>query len=122
MDTVVPVFFETELHLKLFHWQTPVYAHHKAVDSGLADLRNKMDEFVEVGLGKDPKRRLRVSTPNITLRNMNHKSIIALLRRFADFLEKRLPCLFPHESPDLLNLRDELLAATRRIMYLLSLR
>ena len=33
MDVIVPVFFEVELHLKLFHWQTPSYAHHRTVDS-----------------------------------------------------------------------------------------
>ena len=126
MDTIIPVFFEVELHLKLFHWQTPVYAHHKVVDSGLASLREKMDEFIEVGLGKDTSRRLRIAAPNtcITLKNMNHRTITTVLRRFAVFLEKQLPGLFPHgsPSPDLLNLRDELLGETRRMMYLLSLR
>lgn len=129
MEILVPVFFDVQLHLKLYHWQTLSYGHHRAVDAGLDDLREKMDEFVEVYLGgmRDPAKRFRVTAPHttLTLKNMSERSVVALLRRFATFLDKRLPSLLsspPSSSPDLLNLRDEMLALVRRLLYLLSLR
>ena len=42
--------------IKLYHWKTMKYSEHKATDELYDDLNGKIDEFVEVLMGKDGKR------------------------------------------------------------------
>ena len=45
------------MQLKVYHWQTPSYARHKASDALVASLTDKTDKIIEVLQGAAGKRR-----------------------------------------------------------------
>ena len=50
---IIYFFLQMINSIKLFHWKTTDYATHKATDQLYADLNLKIDQFVEVLLGKN---------------------------------------------------------------------
>lgn len=112
--------------VKLYHWNTDHYATHKATDELYGVLNGKIDEFVEIMLGK-----VDVSTRNKALEihrlEMNtfkqNKDFIKETEEYKKFLlnlskNKSFNIL---ENSDLMNLRDEILGSLNKFLYLLTL-
>ena len=57
-----------------------------------------------------------------SVHNISDKKIIQLLGNFRSFLINQLPKLIKKPSPDLKNIRDEMLADTNQTIYLFSLK
>ncbi len=115
--------------LKVLHWETESLAAHLASDRVLEKLPDLVDRFVETMQGAHgrfrlPKRGERDDRDGDHLRDLRtSKELVALLRDFAGWLERDLPrLLHGRAGPDLLNLRDELLALAHLGAYLGSLR
>ena len=51
-NDVIKMLMQMVSQVKLFHWQTESYGHHKALDKLYSNLSDFMDEFVEVCMGK----------------------------------------------------------------------
>lgn len=107
--------------LKIYHWQTESHSRHVAADQLVGQISAHMDTFVETIQGKW---RCRLSLPPKkkihTLRNDTDATIVSVLRKFATWLRVEFEVLFKGHS-DILNIRDELLAAVNRTLYLFSL-
>jgi DNA-binding ferritin-like protein len=115
--------------VKLYHWKTTSYSTHKATDQLYSDLNEKIDEFVEILLGK----------PNITIQKRNALLNVRLIKLnhynnnndFRKQIEQYKTFLInlstvksfnvPSNS-DLMNQRDELLALLNQFLYLLTLK
>jgi hypothetical protein len=107
--------------IKLYHWQTYVFARHKATDDLLDSLDKVIDEYVEVYMGKYGRPKLTTKTNTVRLQNMNEKMAIRFIKECIEYIEGPLvKKLQPTDTP-LINLRDEMLADLNKVMYLFSL-
>lgn len=105
--------------LRVYHWQTQSYAQHKAFGEAYEELNSLIDQFVECYLG-------RFGTPDIKmtfkfeLHSIDESSIgfiddcILFLSNLSTELEE--------SATDLLNIRDEMVAAFTKLKYLLALK
>ena len=114
-------FFSMREQIKLYHWQTYVFARHKATDDLLDSLDKVIDEYVEVYMGKYGRPKLTTKTNTVRLQNMNEKMAIRFIKECIEYIEGPLvKKLQPTDTP-LINLRDEMLADLNKVMYLFSL-
>ena len=95
----------------MYHWNTRSYAEHKATDELYDNLGKHIDHFVEIMLGD---KRLPTMSKKISIVNTNREAFEAKVIKFKSFLLKL------KMTPDLMNIRDELLADVDQFIYLLS--
>ena len=103
-------------HVKVFHWQTHKYGHHKALNKLFVRLEELNDTCVEICMGHFGRPRFREGDV-IRLEN------IAKPRRFCRRAAQQLALLrraFPNQT-DLQNVLDSIIGALWRSAYLLSL-
>ena len=118
--SLVPTFLHMLNTVKLYHWKTTSFSTHKATDELYSKLNEKIDEFVEVMLGKREMggraKLLNVSLIKLSVYS-NNEAFKKQIELYKDFL------LAFNESlgVDLLAIRDEILAAFNQFLYLLSL-
>ena len=116
--------------IKLYHWKTTSYSTHKATDQLYTDLNSKIDEFVEVMLGKPHiayNRNFILNIQNIKLKKYNNnsdfKKEIEYYKMFMiDLSQKREFSENNNLNVDLLAIRDEILALLNQFLYLLTLK
>jgi hypothetical protein len=117
------LFFEMQLMVKLFHWNTKHYATHKATDEFYDKLNDNMDRFIEILLGKLDDRIELKSKTTINLYCVNDNQFKDKLIDFKIFLhginDKTMGLIM---GEDLLNIRDEILADVDQLLYLLTLK
>ena len=116
MDKLIKFIVQFEQQLRVFHWQTKSYARHMAYGSTYDALGDLIDAFVESYMGKYG----RVSMDTIQVANMSSESDIE--QHLAAFIRVMDACqTLCKNDPDLLNLRDEMLAQVTKLKYLLTL-
>jgi hypothetical protein len=118
----VHFFLQLRDQIKLYHWQTRVYARHTATDKVLGDLDRIIDSYVEIYIGKYGRKRLvggdaKISVSNLTEAGAN-RFINSAIRYCQSGLVKGLSKV--HDT-DLLNLKDELVGALNQLLYLFTL-
>jgi hypothetical protein len=110
--------------VKLYHWKTMKHSEHKATDDLYGELNNKIDEFVEVLMGKDGKRIHLSGKKSIKLNDLNN---LSALKKYIENTKKYLinmtnsKNIGTPENSDLLNIRDEILGILNKFTYLLTL-
>ena len=118
---IVKMFLEMLNMVKLYHWKTHSYAEHKATDELYERLSEKIDQFVEVLMGKDQTRvnliesKIKLLDPNTT------KLFKDQIFKYRGFLEDIDIYFDRHDDSDLLSIRDDILADLNQFLYLLSL-
>ena len=119
---IVCVFLEMINLIKLYHWNTRSFSHHKATDELYEKLNENIDRFIEVLLGKDQSR---VSMVNARMELIEVDSMHEIKLKIHEYLA----CLIDFNrifdskrDSDLLNIRDEILADLNQFLYLLSLK
>jgi len=115
-------FLNLRNHIKLYHWQTRVYARHVATDKVLESLEKNMDSFVEIYIGKYGRPKLTGKNASITLHNLTEAGASRLLRAALQYLQGTLTkSLRPQVDMDLLTVRDDLIADLGQLQYLFTL-
>ena len=99
---------------------TTKYPRHIASDKLFSELSELVDQFIEVYIGKYG--RPQIGEFDIKIINLTDKSIIeflnmAIKKIIEDFPDKINPTL----DTDLLNIRDEIVGAINRTLYLFTL-
>ena len=125
----IPTFIHMLNTVKLYHWKTTSYSTHKATDQLYSDLNEKIDEFVEILLGKPnitiQKRNALLNITSIKLHHYNNnndfKKQIEHYKIFLMKMSTNKTFNTPANS-DLINKRDELLALLNQFLYLLTLK
>ena len=125
---ILNVFMQMLTTIKLYHWKTSNYSTHKATDQLYSDLNDKIDNFVEVLLGKN------IATGVMRSYILNVKTIKPTIFRDNNQLKREIesyksflinftnqPQMKQNSNSDLLNIRDEILAVLNQFLYLLSL-
>ena len=110
--------------IKLYHWQTRVYARHIATDKMLKKLEKEIDSYVEIYIGKYGRPKINGKNASITLQNLSEagatRMIVAAVKYLQGPLTKVLKGLAGSE--DLANIRDEMVADLNQLLYLFTLK
>lgn len=109
-----------ENQMRIFHWQTMSYAEHKAFGKTYDNLTELIDNFVEVCMAKHgrPDFGGEFNIPQFDYKSINVDEYINSMIEFLISLDG------VYQEPldsDILNIRDEMLAETNRLKYLLTL-
>lgn len=97
--------------VKMYHWNTRSYAEHTATDPFYKVLGKNIDKFVEVMLAD---KRLPTLKTKIYIVNTNRAVFMSKVNKFKSFLLKL------NMSPDLMSIRDDILANVEQFIYLMS--
>jgi len=115
-------FLQLRDQIKLYHWQTRVYARHIATDQILEKLEKHIDSFVEVYIGKHGRPRVTGKNSEITIHNMTEAGASRLLQAALRYLQGPLTrSLREGVDGDLLSLRDDLMEDVNQLLYLFTL-
>ena len=118
-QSIVPTFLHMLNTVKLYHWKTTSFSTHKATDELYGSLNEQLDKFVEVMLGKREmggRKLLHVSMVKLGVYS-NNEAFKKQIENYKQFLLD----LDAGFGPDLLAIRDEILADFNKFLYLLSL-
>ena len=118
LNVILTEFFIHQLSLKMQHFQTKSYGAHKATDQYLITFNLNLDRFMEVAQGLTDQR---VSTTG-DIRPITFNSDEEFgyyLKAFTKFLDEDIP-KYCGTNPDLLAIRDEMLADLNQLKYLLT--
>ena len=114
-------FLQLRDQIKLYHWQTRVYARHIATDQILEKLEKHMDSFVEVYIGKYGRPRVVGKNTEITVHNMTEAGASRLLQAALRYLQGPLSRSLKEGDHDLFALRDDLMEDVNQLAYLFTL-
>jgi len=111
---------QVQCQVKIFHWQTKIYAKHIALDGLFNAIIENIDEFTETAMGKYG--RVDFSGVSYTFDNITDTGINNLIDGYIDTAIALDDKVDPKKDSDLLNLRDELLGKLNQTKYLLTLK
>lgn len=114
LEQTLILLFKHQLQLKMYHFQTLLYGAHKSSDSYLIKFENNLDKFMEVSQGIIGKLQMKQLTFDFPI--VNDKTIITELTNFVIVLKE----YELSDYPELLNLRDEMMADAQQLKYLLT--
>jgi len=114
----ISAFLKIQNQLRIFHWQTPSYAQHKAFGKAYEAFDGLVDNYIEVFIGKYGKTQGKI-TYKLELESYDeaYDSFIDNCIVFLNGLSNELDST----DTDLLNIRDEMLGELNRLKYLLTL-
>ena len=118
----VHFFFQLRDQLKLYHWQTEVYARHHATDRFLRRLDKTMDTFVEVYIGKYGRPTIKGKNATVELHQMTELRAVRCVDAAVRYLKGPLTkSLRAPVDMDLMMLRDDMIADLEQLRYLFTL-
>jgi hypothetical protein len=115
-------FLNLRNQIKLYHWQTKVYARHISTDSVLEKLDKSIDEYVEVYAGKYGRSKMTGKNHIITLNNLTESGAVRLIRASVKYLQGPLTRSLNPADMDLINIRDEMIKDLNQLLYLFTLK
>jgi hypothetical protein len=116
MAELIKAFLEFQAQIKLYHWQTKSYPRHIASDKLHTDMSALVDRFVEVMVGRYERPK---GGATFKIEELSKKGATQYLMGWRNFLQNDFP-VAPTDT-ELMNLRDEMLAAINQTLYLFSL-
>lgn len=120
---MVHMLLELLMSIKFYHWRTSSFSQHKATDELYEELNESIDEFTEALMGATNKKIM----PTVQLNVINPKDVNQLESLINDRIAKLNSFPFDKLSKsasavtDLMNIRDEMMAALHKFLYLLKL-
>jgi DNA-binding ferritin-like protein len=124
-DMLIKKMLELLTSLKLYHWNTISYSTHKATDDIHGQLSDKMDEYVEMMIGKSNRNyRINMSHFNhLMIKGVsNNTQMEMLIKSFINEIvsfHAQLPQTF---YSDVSNIKDEIVGSLNKFLYLLTLK
>lgn len=114
-------FLQLRDQIKLYHWQTRVYARHIATDSMLEKLEKHIDSFVEIYIGKYGRPKITGKNAVITLQNLTEAGAKRMINTAVKYLQGPLTKSMNPMDVDLLTIRDDILGDLGQLGYLFTL-
>jgi len=108
--------------IKLYHWQTKIYARHIATDRILEELEKQIDSFVEIYIGKYGRPRVTGKNASISLQNLTEAGATRLVHAAIKYLQGPLTKSLHSIDTDLFNIRDEIIGQLHQLFYLFTLK
>jgi hypothetical protein len=119
---MISTFLCMQSQVRVWHWQTGSYAEHQALGGLYGDLGELIDSFVETFAGGAgvPKARENFNTHCSNYEGT--EAIMSWIDEKISWLQNDLETQVGEERNDLLNIRDEMVAALNKTKYLLRLK
>jgi hypothetical protein len=114
-------FLQLRNQIKLYHWQTRVYARHIATDGILERVDKLIDSFVEIYIGKYGRPKLTGNNAALSLHNLTEAGASRMIKAAIKYLQGPLTKSLHAADSDLINLRDEMIADLNQLLYLFTL-
>lgn len=108
--------------IKLYHWQTRVYARHIATDKMLEKLEKSIDSYVEIYIAKYGRPKINGKNASITLQNLSEAGATRMIVAAVKYLQGPLTKTLQPSDTDLMNIRDEIIADLNQLLYLFTLK
>jgi hypothetical protein len=112
--------------IKVYHWQTLLYARHKATDELYSDFNSLTDRFVEALNGNliriNQNNRISVNDYNITLVDISDNKGVSILKITIELLKSDLFTKVIGNNSDLMTIRDEMLELINKNYYLFTMK
>lgn len=108
--------------IKLYHWQTRVYARHIATDKILEVLEKSIDSYVEIYIGKYGRPKVNGKNAVISLQNLSEAGASRMIVAAVKYLQGPLTKTLNESDTDLMNIRDEIVADLNQLLYLFTLK
>jgi hypothetical protein len=118
----IQFFFQMRDQVKLYHWQTHLYARHKATDEVITALDGLIDLYVEVYMGKYGRPTITRTTNTIQIKNMADKTAMKFIKDCLEYINGPLTRSLKATDTELINVKDEMLAELNKLLYLFSLK
>ena len=115
-------FFSMREQIKVFHWQTYIFARHKATDDVIEALDKSIDKYVEIYMGKYGRPKVTSSTNTVKIQNMADKTAGKFIMSCIAYLQGPLVKRLKSTDTDLVNIRDEMLGELNQLVYLYTLK
>lgn len=119
-EDIIKVFFHMQHSIKLYHWQTTVFARHKATDDLLSSLSGLIDKFIEVYIGRYERPKFKNGL-KININELNEISAADTLNVYIKYMKNEIPKFLNEDDTDLYNIRDEMLGELNKTLYLFTL-
>lgn len=116
------VFLEILSQVRIYHWQSFGYAEHTALGNYYDSMSGLIDGFVESYQGQFG--RVFVDVSKVELEDMKEYSIVNYINNVGQWLRKfrsELETRDSYNTTDLQNQLDEMIGATDKLKYLLTL-
>jgi hypothetical protein len=117
LELLLISFFTHQLQMKIFHFQTKIYSHHKLIDKYLDKFEKRLDKFMEVGQGIFGK--FDIKKVRFDFDTIDDNNILGYLDKFIEVLKQINKF---GEWSDLINIRDDILGDVNQFKYLLTFR
>jgi hypothetical protein len=115
-------FLQLRDQIKLYHWQTRIYARHIATDKMLEALEKSIDSFVEIYIGKYGRPKITGKNAEIALHNLSEPGVVRVINAAIKYLQGTLTkSLKAAVDSDLINIRDEMIGELNQLLYLFTL-
>ena len=108
--------------IKLYHWQTRVYARHIATDKMLKKLEKSIDSYIEIYIGKYGRPKVNGKNAVISLQNLSEAGASRMIVAAVKYLQGPLTKTLNESDTDLMNIRDEIVADLNQLLYLFTLK
>ena len=118
----IQFFFQMRDQVKIYHWQTHLYARHKATDEVITALDGLIDLYVEVYMGKYGRPTVTRTTNTIQIKNMADKTAMKFIKDCLEYINGPLTRSLKATDTELINVKDEMLAELNKLLYLFSLK
>jgi hypothetical protein len=118
----IQFFFQMRDQVKIYHWQTHLYARHKATDEVITALDGLIDLYVEVYMGKYGRPTITRTTNTIQIKNMADKTAMKFIKDCLEYINGPLTRSLKATDTELINVKDEMLAELNKLLYLFSLK
>ena len=118
----IQFFFQMRDQVKIYHWQTHLYARHKATDEVISALDGLIDLYVEVYIGKYGRPTITRTTNTIQIKNMADKTAMKFIKDCLEYINGPLTRSLKATDTELINVKDEMLAELNKLLYLFSLK
>jgi hypothetical protein len=112
-------FLQLRDQIKLYHWQTRIYARHIATDKALEELEKRIDSFAEVYFGKFGRPRLTGKNASISLQNLSEAGATRLIKAATKYVQGIRKTVVMHS--DLVNILDDIERELGQLLYLFTL-
>jgi hypothetical protein len=110
---LLPILLQYQLLLKIYHWQTKIYARHKASD----ELYNHVTEFIDHLVEYESSTsRLTIKPYHIVIHNMSDENAISFLESFSAIVER-----ISSKNKGVRARRDDLIGFIYQTIYLYHL-
>lgn len=119
-ETIIQVFFNMLLNIRLYHWSTTSYARHTGSGALYDALGLLIDQFTETYMGRYKRPEFK-SSFNVQVKQFHDSNISDALREYIQFLKYEVPNYLKESDTDLLNIRDEMVSEINKTLYLFTL-